>query len=246
MCQGRLAVGEAPACVQACPTHAIRIVTVTTHVQRREFAPTRPAFLAAAPDSGLHAADDALHLRKRALPENLAAADAATLRPQPPHWPLAVMLVLTPARGRLRRCGYVPIRTAAMRLWSGSRWPRDAGHRARASLHLGQPLKAWRCFLGWRKVWLSREDRLRRSVRFAPAAFAAALHSFRRWLPLAAAVGLLSVFCSVMVYVDTRRPLWRCAQTAPRFFGTALLGGAALWPPASIRPSRPRPPSTAR
>src|SRR3954471_21084878 len=33
MCQERLAAGEAPACAQACPTHAIRITTVATDVE---------------------------------------------------------------------------------------------------------------------------------------------------------------------------------------------------------------------
>src|SRR5262249_11653437 len=43
-----------------------------------------------------------------------------------------------------------------------------------------------------------------------------------------ASLGILSVFCSGMIYVDTRRPFWRSAQTFPRFFGTALQGGAAI------------------
>jgi DMSO reductase anchor subunit len=89
--------------------------------------------------------------------------------------------------------------------------------------HLGQPLKAWRCFLGWRKSWLSRE--ILAFGLFAPAAFACALDFIPAWA--GALAGLLSVFCSVMVYVDTRRPFWEMSQTAPKFFGTALVLGAA-------------------
>ena len=32
-----------------------------------------------------------------------------------------------------------------------------SGMRPTGALHLGQPLKAWRSFLGWRKSWFSRE-----------------------------------------------------------------------------------------
>src|SRR5688500_4708280 len=49
MCHSRLAEGEAPACVQACPTHAIRIVTVTTHISGVVKTDTT-SFLPAAPD----------------------------------------------------------------------------------------------------------------------------------------------------------------------------------------------------
>jgi DMSO reductase anchor subunit len=42
----------------------------------------------------------------------------------------------------------------------------------------------------------------------------------------AATLGLLGVFCSAMIYVDTRRPFWNARLTLPKFFGTALLLGA--------------------
>ncbi len=96
--------------------------------------------------------------------------------------------------------------------------------------HLGQPLRAWRIFLGWRKSWLSRE-----ALVFGPwfgltlvAALPPALLKLPglnlNWLPsAAAALGSLGLVCSVMIYVDTRREFWRFAQTAPRFFGTAAL-----------------------
>ncbi|HTO02801.1 MAG TPA: hypothetical protein VL069_03825, partial [Opitutus sp.] len=63
---------------------------------------------------------------------------------------------------------------------------------------------------------------------------------FGAWLPLtvltlirpkfaaaAAIVGVLGLVCSVMIYADTRRVFWRWTQTGPRFFGSALLLGAA-------------------
>src|SRR5262249_5343781 len=42
----------------------------------------------------------------------------------------------------------------------------------------------------------------------------------------AAASGALAVFCSVMIYADTRRPLWRFAHSAPLFALTVLALGS--------------------
>src|SRR5262249_25512641 len=42
----------------------------------------------------------------------------------------------------------------------------------------------------------------------------------------AAASGALAVLCSVMIYADTRRPLWRFAHTAPLFALTVLALGS--------------------
>ena len=52
-----------------------------------------------------------------------------------------------------------------------------------------------------------------------------------------ATLGTLGLFCSVMIYVDTRRVFWRFAHTAPRFFGTALILGLAS---SLVAPGAPR------
>jgi DMSO reductase anchor subunit len=98
--------------------------------------------------------------------------------------------------------------------------------------HLGQPLRAWRIFLGWRRSWLSREAMV-----------------FGAWFPVAtltliepdimrvaAAIGVVGLMCSVMIYVDTHRTFWRWTQTAPRFFGSAILLGAATTLALGIAP----------
>ena len=47
-------------------------------------------------------------------------------------------------------------------------------------------------------------------------------------LSLATALaGLAGVYCSAMIYVDTRRPFWHANLTFTKFFGTALLLGSA-------------------
>ena len=43
-----------------------------------------------------------------------------------------------------------------------------------------------------------------------------------------AAAGVLAVFTSIMVYVDTRRAYWSPKLTAGKFLGTTLLLGAGL------------------
>jgi DMSO reductase anchor subunit len=43
---------------------------------------------------------------------------------------------------------------------------------------------------------------------------------------VAALFGLIAVFTSAMIYIDTRRPFWRTSLTLPRFFGATLTLGA--------------------
>ena len=248
MCHSRLADGEAPACVQACPTHAITIVTVLTSVPPHPTPhPLLPAaFLPTAPDPA-YTQPTTRYLTKRPLPPNLAPADATTLRPQPAHWPLVVMLTLLPAAvglqlaaAGLQLAAALPppfvtyyVTNAAIAHSNSVTYyvtlPAALGALGLAAsvFHLGQPLRAWRIFLGWRKSWLSREA-LVFGPWFALTATIPLLH--RSWglghwtfSVAAAATGLAGLFCSVMIYVDTRRKFWRGSQTAPRFFGTAAL-----------------------
>ena len=224
LCHSRLAEGEAPACVQACPTHAIKIVTVLTSGPR-----PAAAFLPTAPDQA-YTQPTTRYVTARTFPANLAPADAATLRPQAPHWPLVVMLTFLPAAVGLQLAALVqPSPLPAQRLAAAAAALGGLGLVA-SVFHLGQPLRAWRIFLGWRKSWLSRE-----ALVFGPwfgLALLAALTphiaplsglNAQRLTAAAAALGGIGLFCSVMIYVDTRRAFWRFAQTAPRFFGTAVL-----------------------
>jgi formate dehydrogenase iron-sulfur subunit len=237
MCHGRLAHGEAPACAQACPTHAIRIVTVAVPATESEISNLKfeipGVFLPGAPDPS-YTLPTTRYVTKRRLPEHLAAGDHATLRPQAAHWPLVFLLTLMPmAVG----CGIADkalnLPSAAL---STAGWAAGAAGLALSVLHLGQPLRAWRVFLGWRRSWLSRE-----ALAFGawfPLATAYALMrlgllpagpaGLRLALAVAtAALGTVALLCSVLVYVDTRRVFWRFANTAPRFLGTAAVLGLA-------------------
>jgi formate dehydrogenase iron-sulfur subunit len=231
MCHDRLGHGEAPACVQACPTNAISIVTVSTHAGKNSRFDTS-AFLAAAPDPA-RTQPTTRYVSKRALPKNLVAADAAVLQPQPPHWPLVVLLTLIPmAIGCSLADKILSLPTPVLTV---SGWLAGAAGLSLSILHLGQPRRAWRVFLGLRKSWLSRE-----AVIFGAWFPLATLYAAVRlgWLPAhgplrstlaitTAVFGLAGLFCSVMIYVDTRREFWRFANTAPRFFGSAIVLGLA-------------------
>ena len=112
---------------------------------------------------------------------------------------------------------------------------------AASTLHLGRPLYAWRAFIGLRRSWLSREI-----IGFGLFAVLALLYAGSFGLPAlrggtnippfqtalgigVTATGLAGVFCSMMIYGNTRRTFWRTSLTAPKFFGTALsLGSATL------------------
>ncbi len=209
MCHGRLSAGEAPACVQACPTHAIRIVTVSLTDNRQADTST---FLPGAPDPKW-TQPTTRYLSRNPLPVTVEAADAGALHVQPTHWPLVVMLVGTQASVGALAAGSVPVALALA----------IAGLAA-SVLHLGQPLRAWRAFLGLRRSWLSREIVV--FGLYPPLLIASLLP----WIATAASTAALvaggaGVLCSIMIYVDTPRREWRLSRTALRFGATSLLAG---------------------
>ena len=106
--------------------------------------------------------------------------------------------------------------------------------------HLGRPLYAFRALIGLRTSWLSREI-----LAFGLFAGLAAAYGAEVWLrhlgvsvpgvrdvlqPAAALAGLAGVFCSVMIYVDTRRAFWNLPLTGFKFFMT----GVVLGVPAAV------------
>ena len=231
MCHQRLSAGEAPACVQACPTQAISIVTVSVHLSEPECVDTS-TFLAAAPAPD-YTQPTTRYVSKLVLPENARAADTNTLRPQPPHWPLVIMLTLLPAAictqaiqlsslndGAPAFMHWVPIGLGAIGLGA-------------ASLHLGQPLRAWRIFLGLHQSWFSRE-----AVLFgAWVGFLVLRESMPIFNVMTVFTGALGLLCSVMIYVDTRRSFWRFSQTFPRFIGTGTVLALAFVAPEYAAPA---------
>lgn len=228
MCHQRLAVGEAPACVQSCPNGAIaiRVVNVAATIAATTGGTVNAPGAAYASGASLlpdtvtsgYTRPTTRYVSSKPVPAAAMAANAASPAVEHTHVPLVVMLVLTQFASGV----YLFAGTHAVMSWIGLALA-TLGIAA-SGAHLGQPLKAWRCFLGLRKSWLSRE--IVAFGGFPPAGAAAALGFIPAWW--VAVVGLGCVFCSVMVYVDTHRPFWQASQTVPKFFGTTLVLGAAL------------------
>jgi formate dehydrogenase iron-sulfur subunit len=238
MCSSRLAVGEAPACVQACPNEAIRITHVSKSEVTIQFRERGQGFLTGAP-AGDYALPTTRYISKQLrAPVALAPADADSLRAQPAHWPLVVMLVLSQASvGVAVISALQPIAPRSLLLMSLALAVVGLGASV---FHLGRPLGAWRAFLNLKRSWMSREivmfglflPLLVGALALAlgvPISKSAIFTAFLRasWETGAPITGLLGVFCSMMIYQDTRRPLWHWRRGLPLFFGTTLVLGAA-------------------
>lgn len=216
MCQDRLAAGEAPACVQACPNEAIRIDLVETQNVSAEGSVVPGAFRSD------YTRPTTMYRSTRAIPKSAMPLQTSSLRLEPAHWPLIVMLVLSQMAVGFH-IAHVFVQETGTAL--GAFAFLNAALLVSVA-HLGRPLKAWRAFLGWRRSWMSREI----IVFGIYAAMSAALALLPQNRPLSLAVaiiGLAGVLCSAMIYIDTQRPAWRKEITFPRFFGTTFLLGAA-------------------
>jgi len=245
MCSDRLAVGEAPACVQACPHQAIaiKVVAVARVIEDAETA----LFLPAAPDPQI-TYPTTIYKTDRAFPRNMLPVDYFQVSPQHPHWPLVLMLVLTQLSVGAFAVGLILERTVQGELLAVVR-PLHVltalvfGLLAIGAsvFHLGRPQFAFRAVLGLRHSWLSREILAfglfaGLACTYAMAAVLSvddwpALSELIAWLAWSVVlVGGLAVLCSVMIYASLERDLWSPARTLTRFLLTAaVLGVVTVW-----------------
>ncbi len=161
MCSQRLVIGEAPACVQACPNQAIRIAIVrasdvVADSEGHHFVPGAPDPQFTLPTTQ--------YKTSRSLPRNLLPSDYYSVRPEHTHWPLVVMLVLTQFSVGAFLTGYSlqfwlePEVLATLRpMHSLNALIFGLVALAASTLHLGRPHLAFRAIRGLRHSWLSRE-----------------------------------------------------------------------------------------
>lgn len=236
MCSQRLAVGEAPACVQACPHEAIRIAVVKKADVAAD-CEVNP-FLPGAPDPQ-YTQPTTNYKSSKPFPRNVLPADYFAVHAEHAHTPLIVMLVLTQLSVGAFLIGQILQSclqgAAAFSLVLPVQTSSALGFGllalAASTMHLGRPLLAYRAVLGLRTSWLSREI-----VAFGVFAKFAAVYAAVLWLwpqqrsaawivVLASAVviaGLSGIFCSIMIYHCTQRPFWIGPRTFLKFSLTTL------------------------
>ncbi|MBI1787171.1 MAG: dimethyl sulfoxide reductase anchor subunit [Acidobacteria bacterium] len=214
MCYGRLEEQQIPACANACPQQAIEIETVNIAEWILAYG--------AADSPGLPPAEHTISTTRITLPEDMPPspqrADSTRVRPENPHTPLILMLVLT----QLSVGAFVA-------LWLAG----TAGGVAKlasllvgllslgaSTLHLGRPVYAWRALKMWRRSWLSREVLLLSA--FAGAAGAYAFFGSAIVGALTALLGIAGVTASSQIYRVPARPAWNSLFTPAEF---CLTGG---------------------
>jgi formate dehydrogenase iron-sulfur subunit len=230
MCHGRLARGQHPACVSACPEDAIQIELVNIAEWRSSYKP-----LANSP--GMPPADDSLSTTRITLPaataRDLRKVDITHLQTEQPHWPLIIMTVLTQLSvGLFAMISWTQFTSKGdLRLTAGLALAIAVAALLASTSHLGRPIHAARALKMWKRSWLSREVLL-----FSLFAVSATICSASLVLGSAAApflgvvtslLGLAGIAVSARLYLAPGRPAWNSAVTFVEFFATALLLGTA-------------------
>ena len=251
MCTHRLSAGEAPACVQSCPTRAISIQIID---KDRALEDAQDNSLVPGAPSSEHTQPTTTFVSKRPLMKNMLGSDYYSLHPQHSHPPLVGMLVLTQLSvgafcvdTLINFVSKAEIVTGMQPFHSIVALCLGLLALNVSVLHLGRPKYAFRAFLGLKKSWLSREI-----FGFSLFAGFASTYAALFWLPqienltgitlpqflhstglkegLSVAValsGILGIICSIMIYDDCKKELWKGSITGLKFFGTAVCLGLA-------------------
>ncbi len=235
MCHDKLAVGETPACVQACPAGAIEIEVVHKEewikhgMEKEGVAPHLPDVSITKPTT------------RYTLPENMPTyrpADEHILKPASAELPLVFMTVLTQVSlgaflalflGQLLfSLGFnLPEPTLGMAIMA--LLPSAIGLPLSA-LHLGRPILAMTAMKNWRTSWLSREA-IALGAFTALASVVAGMYYlevkgfallFVEAITLA--LGIYGIYAQSMIYRVRARPAWNRTSTTKRFFGSAYIG----------------------
>jgi DMSO reductase iron-sulfur subunit len=225
MCLPRLEAGHLPACVESCPTGAIKVERVNVAAWRAD-----PA---GADAPGLPPAAITLSTTRIELPASVPVASLVAsdqrVRPAHPHWPLIALTLLTQlALGSVIASVIAELAGAASR--AGAVVAAATGTLALgASLfHLGRPIQAWRALRNLRTSWLSREVALFGVFSLLTLGYAGAWLAGEPALGIglvAMAVGGAGVYASGRLYLVPARPVWNSPRTLVAFFATAAATG---------------------
>jgi DMSO reductase iron-sulfur subunit len=229
MCHGRLALGQAPACVSACPEGALAIEIV-------DVAAWRASVAASAAGDGRPMGDASMSTTRVTLPAGMPSAarpiDLERIAPAPAHEPLVAMTVLTQLSvGAFAAIWIAQLAGVAAHLAAAAAAALAVGGLALAlaPLHLGRPIHAYRAMKMWRRSWLSRE-----AVLFTVFVHVGGLYTALLWFGWPGAVvaggatsliGVAGVVATGCIYLVASRPSWNTPLTIVQFLLTAALLG---------------------
>ncbi len=236
MCQGRLLDGLEPACVNACPEHAIEIEIVNKIAWQADFKE--------ADSPGMPVARHTISTTRITLPAEVAAGtlervDTGKIQPEHAHWSLVLMTTMVQAVVGALAVMLLAHATDTVSLTLLAALTAVALNIS--VFHLGRPAYAWRALKMWRRSWLSREVLLFGLFFLSIGACTVAAWVERfGWMHNAPAVpvlgwmatvfGVLGTIASAYIYLVPARPSWNMSHTPVDFLLSAALIGTLLAP----------------